>query len=152
MQKTSKCCNKAIGSILQHLESAARVPLGSEDHVVQEHLTDALLELARNNKENKGILWRMHVVRLLVEVLSNASASPVTHYNSLGLLWEYCKSDNKCRLLSGNKQFVRLLGPLCESEDSLVKDAASRLRARLSAGTKDPALSSLWGLYPEKDD
>jgi len=135
--KSQNICNRAAGSIMHHLETAVQVPHGTEDHVVQEHLTDALLELARNNKENKGILWRMNVIRLAIEILSNEAASPVTHYNSLGLIWDYCKSDNKCKILAGNKQLVRLLTPLCESEDSLVKDAAGRLKAKLSLALRD---------------
>jgi len=128
--KSQFVCSRALGSIMTHLENAVQMPREDEDHVVQEHLTDALLELIRNNKENKGILWRMHVVRLLIEILSNASASPVTHYNALGILWEYSKNDNKERLLAGNKHLTRLLDPLCESDDTFVKDAASRLRTR----------------------
>jgi len=129
--KSQMVCSRAIGSLVMHLESAVQnTREGEEDHVVQEHLTDALLELGRNNKENKGIMWRMHVVRLLIELLSNAEASPVTHYNSLGLLWEYSKSDNKGRLLAGNRNLTRLLDPLCESDDTFVKDAAGRLRSK----------------------
>jgi len=129
--KSQIICSRALGSLVMHLESAVQnTQEGEEDHVVQEHLTDALFELSRNNKENKGILWRMHIVRLLIEILSNADASPVTHYNSLGILWEYSKNDNKGKLLAGNKHLTRLLDPLCESDDTFVKDAASRLRAK----------------------
>eukprot|EP00026_Physarum_polycephalum_P015485 Phypoly_transcript_16181.p1 GENE.Phypoly_transcript_16181~~Phypoly_transcript_16181.p1 ORF type:complete len:192 (+),score=36.23 Phypoly_transcript_16181:194-769(+) len=112
--KSQIICSRALGSLVMHLESAVQNSQeGEEDHVVQEHLTDALFELSRNNKENKGILWRMHIVRLLIEILSNADASPVTHYNSLGILWEYSKNDNKGKLLAGNKHLTRLLDPLC---------------------------------------
>lgn len=138
--KSQNVCNRVVGSLLHHLENAVRVGPGAEDHVVQEHLTDALLELARNNKENKGILWRMHVERLMLEILSNEAASPVTHYNTLGLVWEYCKSDNKCKKLASNKQLVRILGPLCDSDDSLVKDAAGRVKSRLNTATKESIL------------
>jgi len=128
--KSQIVCSRALGSIVMHLETAVQGTYEGEDHVVQEHLTDALLELVRGNKENKGILWRMHVVRLLIEILSNASASPVAHYHALGLLWEYSKNDNKEKLLAGNKHLTRLLAPLCESDDTFVKDAASRLRVK----------------------
>ena len=37
----------------------------------------------------------MHIVRLLIDILANADASPVTHYNSLGLLWEYSKEGKR---------------------------------------------------------
>jgi len=129
--KSQIVCSRALGSLVMHLESAVQTAReGEEDHVVQEHLTDSLFELVRNNKENKGILWRMHIVRLLIEVLANADASPVTHYNSLGLLWEYTKTENKAKLLAGNKHLTRLLDPLCESDDAFVRDAAGRLRTK----------------------
>lgn len=41
---------------MHHMEAAVRVEIGTEDHVIQEHLSEALLELGRNNSISLGFL------------------------------------------------------------------------------------------------
>jgi len=131
---TQAVCNRAVGHIVSLLEDAVRVPRGSaiEDHIVQEQLCAALFELARNNKPNKSIMWKQGLKKLMIEILYNANASAYCHYNALALLWECAKSTKKRAQLEKNPDLIRSLRPLTESKDVSVRDAANRLRERLT--------------------
>lgn len=130
--KTQATCSRALGNVLHLLETAVRVPSGMQDFVIQEQLTGAVLELARGNKANKNMMWKLNIIRPMLEILLNAGASPVTHYNSLALLWELSKDEKKKALMKTSNDLQRAIRPLAEGPDPLVKDAANRLKTRLA--------------------
>jgi len=122
---------RAVGNLVNLLEMVVRIPHGMEDHISQEQFTGALLELARKNKTNQSIMWKHQVRRPLVEILLNAGASSVSHFNSLALFWEFSRSDKKRKKLAKDPDVLRAIRSLSASRNNGLRDAALELKERL---------------------
>jgi len=127
--KSQAACSKAVGSVLQLLETAVHESDGNEGVVDQ--LTGAVLELCRNNKANKSVMWRLEVLKPLVVILSDRSSTDVARYNSSAILWELAKNQKKRDVMRANHNLGQALTSLAVSGIPLVRDAASRLKDRL---------------------